>query len=527
MPGDEDPKVALRQEADDLLSRLRRLPDDATLEDGRSLVERLRKQREFGALTKVAEAVARQAPKDATTRRRYAQALIETGQATVAIDVLRPLVKDKKESAEAYGLIGRANKQIFFDAGDKAGPAAREALKQAIAAYRVPFEAAPTKNYWHGVNLVAVLTAARRIGLRVAPELHPTALAKSVIAALGKTPQTQRDLWYRASVAEANLAVGNWGEVEENLRAYVDDPKVGPFELGSTLRQFTEVWNLEADERRGRPLVAILRAKAMTLPGAAMELSPGAVRQLATVKPGAGQLEAVLGPSGPLTYKWMQNGMKRAQSVGAVRKKSDGRRHGTCFLVKASLLGLPNDELVALTNHHVVNPDGVGLGIRPGGVEVQFEAIENSPVLAVNSVIWNSPPESLDAAILRLAEPPVGVTPLDATPHLPVLDESQRVYLIGYPYGDELAFSFQDNELIDHEGPPRGTPPVAGRVRLHYRAPTEGGSSGSPVFNADWEVIGLHHLGGKLGVEKLNGKAGTYAANEGIWIQSLAKAAKL
>jgi V8-like Glu-specific endopeptidase len=63
-------------------------------------------------------------------------------------------------------------------------------------------------------------------------------------------------------------------------------------------------------------------------------------------------------------------------------------------------------------------------------------------------------------------------------------------------------------------------------VRLHYRAPTAGGSSGSPVFNEDWEVMGLHHLGGKLGVEKLNGKSGTYAANEGLWIQSIVKAAK-
>jgi V8-like Glu-specific endopeptidase len=100
------------------------------------------------------------------------------------------------------------------------------------------------------------------------------------------------------------------------------------------------------------------------------------------------------------------------------------------------------------------------------------------------------------------------------------------VYVIGYPGGRELAFSFQDNELLDHEGPPAGTPPIAGVVRLHYRAPTEGGSSGSPVFNEMWDVIGLHHLGGKLGVSRLNGKPGTYAATEGIWIRSIAAAPK-
>jgi V8-like Glu-specific endopeptidase len=54
------------------------------------------------------------------------------------------------------------------------------------------------------------------------------------------------------------------------------------------------------------------------------------------------------------------------------------------------------------------------------------------------------------------------------------------------------------------------------------RAPTEGGSSGSPVFNSRlWQVIALHHKGGKTGMSQLNGKPGTYAANEGVSIASI------
>jgi hypothetical protein len=42
------------------------------------------------------------------------------------------------------------------------------------------------------------------------------------------------------------------------------------------------------------------------------------------------------------------------------------------------------------------------------------------------------------------------------------------------------------------------------------------------VFNSRlWQVIALHHMGGKLGVGKLNGSDGTYGANEGISIQSI------
>jgi V8-like Glu-specific endopeptidase len=85
--------------------------------------------------------------------------------------------------------------------------------------------------------------------------------------------------------------------------------------------------------------------------------------------------------------------------------------------------------------------------------------------------------------------------------------------VIGHPKGGSLSFSIHDNVLLDHKAP-----------HLHYRAPTEGASSGSPVFNSQWKLVGLHHAGSK-DMRRLNGE-GTYAANEGIWIQSIIKAMK-
>jgi V8-like Glu-specific endopeptidase len=122
-----------------------------------------------------------------------------------------------------------------------------------------------------------------------------------------------------------------------------------------------------------------------------------------------------------------------------------------------------------------------------------------------------------------LSEPVTGVTVLPFAEGLPPLESHPRVYVIGYPGGRDLSFSFEDNELLDHEGPPGGHPPIPGVCRVHYRAPTEGGSSGSPVFNDQWEVIALHHKGGKVGMPRLNGLAGTYAANEGISIRWVAR----
>jgi len=57
-------------------------------------------------------------------------------------------------------------------------------------------------------------------------------------------------------------------------------------------------------------------------------------------------------------------------------------------------------------------------------------------------------------------------------------------------------------------------------TKVHYRTPTEGGSSGSPVFNSQWKVIALHDAGSNE-MPKLKNKVGYYQANEGIWIEAI------
>ena len=102
--------------------------------------------------------------------------------------------------------------------------------------------------------------------------------------------------------------------------------------------------------------------------------------------------------------------------------------------------------------------------------------------------------------------------PLRIAKQMPVVEDGSRVLIIGHPEGGDLSLSINDNDLLDRDD-----------RYLHYRAPTEGGSSGSPVFNRDWRVIGLHHAGGDA-IPRLNNKGGTYQANEGIRIDAIAAA---
>src|SRR6185503_13479072 len=127
----------------------------------------------------------------------------------------------------------------------------------------------------------------------------------------------------------------------------------------------------------------------------------------------------------------------------------------------------------------------------------------------VAEVICTSPPDALDFTLARLSP---RLTKWDACPlntaQKQITDLYPRVYVIGHPGGRELTFSLSDNVVLGFRTP-----------RLHYRTPTEGGSSGSPVFTVDWDVLALHHAGA-LDMPKLSGK-GRYAANEGIWMSAI------
>ena len=572
---DADPHA--RAEA--LIHALRSAPTAKIQGQARALLLALRERRAFDLLLRLAEALCRIDPADPLTRRLYAQALIEAGALTAAIDMLRQLLAtlaaQHAEAAEASGLLGRACKQIFFESGASGSAGARWALAAAIEAYAGPYRAQPERHTWHGVNLLALVSRARIEGWPdIAPEVEPLTLAVQLSARLRTLPPKARDVWYLPTLAEAtlglSLATGDLKPVEDLLAEYIGSPDVQAFQVASTLRQFTEVWGLEAltprtrgiglkgaaAVARARRLTDVLRARLLQLPGGALTIPAATAAALppritgdaagpdATGMAAArarlkradpaerGQLEAILGAEGPQTLAWWRAGIEAARSVAVVRQRL-GKRLGTGFLVRAGDLGLtPADESLLLTNFHVVNADGVAPGIRPDDAEVVFEAADASQAYGVASLVWSSPIDRHDASLLRLKRVPEGIAPLVISTTLPPrpaagAKKRPRVYIIGYPGGRELSFSFQDNELLDHEGPPAGQPQIPGVCRVHYVAPTEGGNSGSPVFDdSGWRVIALHHKGGKFGMPKLNGASGTYAANEGLALSTIADAVR-
>ena len=82
------------------------------------------------------------------------------------------------------------------------------------------------------------------------------------------------------------------------------------------------------------------------------------------------------------------------------------------------------------------------------------------------------------------------------------------VSIIQHPQGGPKKIAFTDNKVS-----------AVFNDLVQYSTDTEPGSSGSPVFNQDWEIVGLHHRGG--GLAGPDGKK--YFTNEAIQIGSVVR----
>src|SRR5262245_54312034 len=475
----------------ELVEQARQTGQIITAVTARELLILLRSHRRFEALSVLADALIRMGREEPLVLRLYAQGLIDHGLLVAAREVLVGLIRratDPTEQPELRGLMGRVNKQIYLDARGRPSDQARQALRQAIARYREVYEADPQNHLWHGVNLVALTHRARSDGIAIRGLPDPRDVASAIVKAVRDPQRRETDAWDYACAAEACIALEDWDAATHWIEQYVQDRSTDRFALASTLRQLVEVWRFTPERPEAGQLVVALRGALLRSRDGSLELTPSQLHGTAAALDSPGpRLERVLGTVGPQTLTWLRAGMERARSVALIRGPG-GRGIGTGFLVRGGDLHRALDEeLVVVTNAHVVSELQSDGGAEPEQAMITFEAqtgaATTQTLYRVSKLLWGSPKQDLDASILRLEPKVQGIAPCPIARSLPAPNNGERVYIIGHPRGGEISFSLQDNELLDHEGPPAGTPSNPERRLIHYRAPTEPGSSGSPVFN--------------------------------------------
>jgi hypothetical protein len=495
-----------------LVSRINDAQQPFPEKQAKLVLKELRRKRQTKLTALVADALMGNGRAEAEIQRQYAQALIEQANLNAAERILKALSSDSatppREISEARGLLGRVCKQRYVDAQQPQSPKMRAILEQGVRWYYDVYAKSPDDHLWHGINAVALLALARRHEIALAGPALPRLedLATQILAILERTEAKEGELkyWDRATSMEAHIALGRFEEAKQDLREYMYDGNTDAFECNSTLRQLREVWQIPQDGGPGSFITGGLQAALLKRSGGELELQSDDVSH---------GLQLNFSAVNDITFQWWDTGLKRCAIVGRVEDLSE-RRVGTGVLVRrGDFIDGGGDEPALLTNWHVISEKGEHpLSIRPDGAVANFEACHKRFRVSKQMLAYS---RKNDASLVALDELSGvgGHCPIEPAPAAFDKEKQRRVYVIGYPGGRGLSFSIHDSIWLDTDD-----------ARMHYRTPTEPGSSGSPVFDQDnWVLIGLHHAG-KQNMKKLNGQSGTYQANEGMRVDAIIKA---
>ncbi len=222
-------------------------------------------------------------------------------------------------------------------------------------------------------------------------------------------------------------------------------------------------------------------------------------------------LEATSGNYDIDQINFLSRGLKAARAV--CRISNAGTSWGTGFLIAPGLL---------ITNHHVL-PDAESAAVCDAEFNCEFDADDQPLVrkayrLDPAQVFITSGVEALDFTIVALEDPnrssaQHGWLPLD--PRENKIVEGEPAVSIQHPGQEDKKICLFDSTLVYKFLD-------ANQPYLHYTTDTDKGSSGSPVFNRNWQVIALHH--GSFDASQTDpatGKASRQTVNEGIRISRL------
>lgn len=191
-----------------------------------------------------------------------------------------------------------------------------------------------------------------------------------------------------------------------------------------------------------------------------------------------------------LPARYLRDGAKCADAVCRINLPSG---YGSGSLIA-------NGQFI-LTNNHVLEDEYVAAA---SSAEFGYEEGGDMTRVALKPEQFFITDEELDFTIVACDGSALSdIEPLQLLRNPATVTRHDQVNIIQHPRGHMKQIAIHENRVK--------------RVKdlvLHYETDTEPGSSGSPVFNNEWELVGLHHAGWReRGTDK--------ATNEGIRISAI------
>jgi hypothetical protein len=428
------------------------------------ILKSLARKRRFILMKGMAEAMMVCGIRTPTIRRLYAQALIEHGEFIEAEYLLQSILDEQpgnaSERGEARGLLGRLFKQLYMNPGASVRAQYTPNFQRALKEYWQGYSESKQTSYWHGINVIALLMHAKRHGLPVENYPSTASIAQRLLDILKpKSPNQPRAAWELATEMEALIALDRYDEAFKTAEIYVSSNGADAFELGSTERQLTEVWQLD-ENPRSKAILTLLRSQLLQKEGGHLKLSLQAAQQDAQAVDQLTQdqgLEALLGSEKTKTLLWYKLGLTRCDSIARIENRV-GKAIGTGWIVKGEDLSSKwAGQRVLITAKHVISPPVDGLpyqptlttrALLPGDAVAHFHT--SGARERVKDTLWTSPDLRVDTTVVTLENTPTTAEPLeirDSPETLPAPPE--HVYIIGHPAGRELEFSLSDNGIIE------------------------------------------------------------------------------